>query len=95
MAKYIAVHPVGKELSVEASAPIGKAVKAQCSADAYWVRSQYLREEGKLYCEWDAKDAASIQSALDKANSLFAEAAQLPTEAIYPLDMTFSAEDFR
>lgn len=57
MAKVLVVHPVGKKLSVEAATPIGKAVKANLTVDAYWVRSWYVREEGKLYCEWDAKDA--------------------------------------
>ena len=46
MAKFLLVHPVGKELTLEAGTPIGKAVKANSTVDAYWVRSWYAREEG-------------------------------------------------
>jgi len=91
MAKFLAVHPVGKELTLEAGTPIGKAVKASSTVDAYWVRSWYAREEGKFYCEWDAKDAESIRQALAKA------APEFPTEGIYEMDRDFlvHSEDFR
>ena len=56
MPKFLAVHPVGAELTLEAGEPIAKAIKAGLNADAYWVSSVYAQEEGKLYCQWDAKD---------------------------------------
>ena len=57
MGKFVVVHPVGKDMAPEAMTPVAKAIKAACTADAYWVKSTYLPEEGKLYCQWDAKDA--------------------------------------
>ena len=89
MPRFLAIHPVGKELTLEAAAPMGKAVKAVLGPDAYWIRSSYAREEGKLYCEWDALDASSIRRLLSKA------APNLPTEGIYKLELMVQAEDFR
>ena len=89
MGKFVVVHPVGKEMTLEAVRPIGKAVKAGSTVDAYWVGSQYLREEGKAYCEWDAKDASSIRKVLAKA------APELPIEGIYAIDFIVQGEDFR
>lgn len=91
MAKFLVVHPIGKEATVEGAGPVGKAVKANCTVDAYWVRSWYAREEGKLYCEFDAKDAESIRKVLAKA------APDFPTEGVYELDPEFmsSSESFR
>lgn len=90
MAKFFVVHPAGKELTWEAVTPIAKAIKANHTIDAYWVRSTYVRGEGKLYCEWDAKDAGSIQKVVDKAAPGF------PTE-IYQLEDEFivNSESFR
>jgi hypothetical protein len=87
--RFLAVHPVGKELTLDAAAPIGKAVKAVLGPDAYWIRSAYAREEGKLCCEWDAVDVPSIRRLLSKA------APDLPTEGIYKLELRVEAEDFR
>ena len=53
---------------MEAATPFGKSAKANHTIDAYWIGSWYAREEGKLYCEWDAKDAESIRQVLTKAN---------------------------
>jgi len=91
MAKFLVVHPVGKSLTIEAATPIARAVKANHTADAYWVKSSYAREEGKLYCEWDAKDAESISKVIDKAAPGF------PTEGIYKLDpeLMVHSENFR
>lgn len=89
MAKFLVVHPVGKEMTLEAGKPIGQAIKANLTADAYWIRSMYAREEGKLYCEWDAKDAESIRQVLAKA------APELPTEGVYSLELMLHSEDFR
>jgi hypothetical protein len=90
MAKFLIVHPVGKELTLEAVTPVAKAIKANVTVDAYWTRSTYVREEGKLYCEWDGKDVASIKKIIDKAAPGF------PTE-IYKLDDEFMvhSESFR
>jgi len=92
MAKYLVVHPVGKELTVEASTPFAKAAKANHTVDAYWIGSRYAREEGKLYCEWDAKDIESIIQVLTKAAKV---AGELPAEGIYKIDLMVNSEDFR
>jgi hypothetical protein len=92
MGKYVAVHPVGSNMDMQAATPIGKAVKANCTAEAYWVRSWYVPEEGKFYCEWDAKDVDSIQSVMAAAA---AQGAQLPLEGIYAVAASVSGEDFR
>ena len=91
MAKFLVVHPVGKEMTLEAATPIAKAVKANHTLDAYWIKSMYAREEGKLYCEWDAKDVESVRKVLAKA------APDLPTEGIYKLDdkLIINSETFR
>jgi hypothetical protein len=85
MAKFLVVHPVGKELSAEA-------VKANHTVDSYWIGTRYAREEGKLYCEWDAKDAESIRQVLTKANKI---AGEVPTEGIYKIELMVNSEDFR
>jgi hypothetical protein len=92
MAKFLVVHPVGKELTAEAATPFAKAVKANHTVDAYWIGTRYAREEGKLYCEFDAKDAESIRQVLAKAAKV---AGELPTEGIYKLELMVSSEDFR
>ena len=92
MAKFLVVHPVGKELTVEAATPFAKAVKANHTVDAYWIGSRYAHEEGKLYCEFDAKDVESIIEVLTKAAKV---AGELPTEGIYKLDLIVNSEDFR
>ena len=90
MSKFMVVHPIGKDLTLEVATPVAKAIKANVSADAYWVRTCYSREEGKLYCEWDAKDAESILNVVKKAVPGF------PTE-VYKLDDEFNvnSESFR
>lgn len=80
MAKFLVIHPVGKTLTAEAATPIAKAIKANHTVDAYWVKSYYAREAGKLYCGWHAKDAESIKKILNKAAPGF------PIEGIYILD---------
>jgi len=89
MPRFLAVHPIGKQLTLGAAAPLGKAIKALLGPDAYWLRSRYARDEGKLYCEWDAVDAASIRRLLAKG------APDLPTEGIYRLELMVEGEDFR
>ncbi|NPU85898.1 MAG: DUF4242 domain-containing protein [Syntrophaceae bacterium] len=83
MAKFLVVHPVGKDLTLEAVTPVAKAIKASLSKDAYWIKTSYAREAGNLYCEWDAKDADSIRD-------LFAKVAPgFPTSDIIKLDDAF------
>ena len=86
MPKFLVVHPVGKELTLEASEPIGRKAKAQLTTDAYWIKGWYAREEGKLYCEWEAKDAESIRQVLVE---------EVPTEGIYEIAFFKDAEDYR
>jgi hypothetical protein len=88
MAKYLAVHPMGKSLTLESAKPLAEAVKANLTTDAYWIRSWYAREEGKLYCEWDAKDAESVRK-------VFKKTPDLPVEGIYKMEMMINSEDFR
>jgi len=88
MAKFLVVHPVGKEVTLEAATPIGKAAKANSTTDAYWVRTWYAREEGKLYCEWDGKDVESVRQVL-------ALVPDFPVEGVYELEMMVSSEEFR
>lgn len=89
MAKFIVIHPVGKQLTIEAGTPVAKAIKAGLAGDAYWIRSWYPRQEGKLYCEWDAKDEAAIRRVLAKTVPDF------PVEAIHAIDFQLQSEDFR
>lgn len=83
MAKFLVIHPVGKDLTLEAATPIAQAIKAHHSTDAYWIKTLYARETGNLYCEWDARDAESIRSSIAKAVPGF------PIEGIYELDDKF------
>ena len=92
MGKFLAVHPVGPDMDVEAARPVGQAVKANCTADAYWVRSWYVPAEGKFYCEWDAKDAAAVQDVLAR---VAAGGIQFPIEGVYPIVSSVHGEDFR
>jgi hypothetical protein len=95
MAKFLVVHPVGKQevdKFVEQATPFAKAGKANLTPDAYWIKSWYVPDEGKLYCEWDGKDAASIRKVIDAAAKASFE---LPTEGIYEIAMAVNSEDFR
>ncbi|MGD2144934.1 MAG: DUF4242 domain-containing protein [Anaerolineae bacterium] len=89
MAKFLVVHPVGTEVTLEGATPIAQAAKAHSTLDAYWVRSWYAREEGKLYCEWDGKDAESVSQVLTEAVPDF------PVEGVYEMEMMVDSEDFR
>jgi hypothetical protein len=92
MGKFVVVHPVGKDMDVEAMTPVGKAVKGASTVDAYWIRSTYLPEEGKLYCEWDAKDGDAIGEAMAAASKV---TACPPVEGIYAVGAVVNGEDFR
>jgi hypothetical protein len=92
MGKFVVVHPVGADMSAGAAGPVGKAVKSNCTADAYWVRSWYLPEEGKFYCEWDAKDPDAIREVIAAAGQVIP---QPPIEGIYAVAALLNGEDFR
>lgn len=95
MAKFLVVHPVGKQevdKFVEQATPFAKAGKARLTPDAYWIKSWYVPDEGKLYCQWDGKDAESIRKVIDAAAKASFE---LPTEGIYEIAMTVDSEGFR
>jgi hypothetical protein len=95
MAKFLVVHPVGTQevdKFVEAATPFAKAVKANATTDAYYVRTWYVPEEGKAYCEFDAKDAQSIRQVIDAAVRASFE---LPVEGIYEIALMVNSEDFR
>ncbi len=83
MAKFLVVHPVGSDLTVEAATPLARGAKANSSAEAYWIRSWYALQEGKLYCEWDAVNAGAVQKALEKAGASLPAEARAPVEGIY------------
>jgi hypothetical protein len=89
MAKFLVVHPVGSEMTLEAGTPIAQSIKAHLTADAYWRRSYYAPEVGALYCLWDATDAEAILAVLAEA------APDLPTEGPYKVEMDIHSEDFR
>ena len=89
MAKYLVIHPVGQDFTLEASGEGAKVLKAALTTDAYWLKSEYCREAGRIYCHWDAKDAESIRQVLTEA------APDLPTEGIYEIGLTVNSEDYR
>ena len=89
MAKYLVIHPVGSEITLESVAPVAKATKVCLTSDAYWIRSVYCRDVGKMFCEWDAKNPQAIMDILNKVLP------QLPTEGVYEQSMVVNSEDFR
>ena len=89
MAKFLVIHPVGSEMTLEAGTPIAQSIKARVTADAYWRRTVYAPEAGALYCTWDAVDAGAIRQVLAKA------APDLPTEGPYLIELDLHSEDFR
>jgi len=74
MPKFLIEHTFGKEFfklpQVEQDKSL-KAAKAALTTDAYWVRSYMVPELGKVYCEWDAKDAESIKQTFTKLGMTF------------------------
>ena len=93
MGKFLVVHPIGANMDMDAATPVGKAVKAACSADAYWVRSWYVPEEGKFYCEWDAKDAESVRKAF--AAAVAQSGMPFPLDGVYAITGAFDGEAYR
>ena len=89
MAKYLVIHEVGKDLTVELGEPFAQAVKANHTVDAYWVKSFYLREKGKIYCEWDAKNVDSIRQIISKV------APEFEKDEILEMEYMVNSEDYR
>ena len=92
--KFIVIHTVPKEVLEEISATPSEEMailielRSLCTFDAYWVRSWIVFEQGKVYCEWDAKDAESIRKVFEKVPGA------APIDAIYEMRIV-DAEDFR
>jgi hypothetical protein len=93
MGKFLCVHPVGGDMDLEAATPLGRAVKANSTVDAYWVRSWYVPEEGKFYCEWDAKDADAVREVITAATAQIG--APFPLEGVYAIAAMATGEDYR
>jgi hypothetical protein len=89
VAKYMVIHNVGNELTFELAKPFAEAVKTQHTVDAYWINSFYLREKGKLYCEWDAKDVDSVRQVISQVAPDFAK------DEIIEMEYRIDSEDFR
>ena len=93
MSKYMCVHPVGSNMDPDVATPLAKAIKANSTTDAYWIRSWYAPEEGRFYCEWDAKDADAVRAVVDAA--LAQTGIPFPLEGIYALPLMVWGEDYR
>lgn len=89
MSKFLVIHPVGSEMTLESGTPIAKSIKSHLTADAYWRRSCYAPDPGSIYCMWDATDGEAILKVLKKA------APDLPTEGPYKIELDIHCEDFR
>ena len=93
MPKFSAIHPSQKKImegNLKLAPEQNKLLiefRSHCSADAYWIRSWYVPELEKIFCEWNAKDAESIRDITDKAE-------WLETEGIYEMNIV-EAENFR
>jgi hypothetical protein len=89
MSKFLVIHPVGSEMTLESGSPIAKAIKAHLTSDAYWRTSYYVPDKGNLYCLWDASSKEAILEVLKKA------APDLPNEGPYQIELDIHSEDFR
>ncbi len=94
MGKFLAVHTLPSPATIEEVAPVGKAVKAKSTSDAYWV-SSWAQLDGKgkitrILCEWDAKDAQSIRRVFDE----IVKTIPFPVDGIYPMTKV-DAEAYR
>jgi hypothetical protein len=89
MGKFLVLHPVGSDMTLEAGTPIAKSIKAHHTTDAYWRRSYYAPDAGTLYCIWDASSGDAIMEVLKNS------APDLPTEGPYKIEMDIHSEDSR
>ncbi|MFX0043342.1 MAG: nickel-binding protein [Candidatus Hodarchaeota archaeon] len=93
MPKYFVIHPFSKR-AIEAMVKLPpdknkmlKDLKANCNADADWIRSWAVPEQEKFYCEWNAKSPEAIRELFDKLGGTV-------IEAIYQMEV-IDAEDFK
>ena len=93
MGKFLAVHTIGGDMTPTAAEPIGRAVKANSTADAYWIRSWYTPEDGKFYCEWDAKDADAVRNVC--AAAVAQAGMPFPLDGVYAITGAFDGETYR
>jgi hypothetical protein len=89
MSKFLVIHPVGSEMTLESGTPIAKSIKSHLTADAYWRRSYYVPDKGALFCIWDASSEEAILDVLKKS------APDLPNEGPYKIELDIHSEDFR
>lgn len=89
MSRFLAIHPLGSDVTVEAATPMLRSIKAHVTPDAYWVDTIYVPEAGTAFCTWDAVDADAIRKVLAES------APDLPVEGPYPITLDLHAEDFR
>jgi len=89
MSKFLVIHPVGSEMTLEAGTPIAKSIKSHHTTDAYWRRSYYAPDVGTLYCIWDATGSEAILQVIKNA------APDLPTKGPYKIELDLHSEDFR
>ncbi|MHA1375848.1 MAG: nickel-binding protein [Promethearchaeota archaeon] len=94
MPKYIVIHPFRKR-SLEGMLKLPpeknvllKNLKSNGTDDADWVRSWAVPGQGKLYCEWNAKDPESIRAIFEKGGG------GIEIEAIYEMQI-LEGEDFK
>lgn len=94
MGKFLVVHTLPAPATIEELAPVGKAAKAYSTLDAYWVGAwSQLDEKGKvtrIFCEWDAKDVASIRKVFDA----ILKKVPVPVDGIWPMTRV-EAEAYR
>jgi len=56
VSKFLVIHPVGGDMTLESGTPIAKSIKSHQTSDAYWRRSYYapdLPTEGPFKIELD------------------------------------------
>lgn len=84
MPKFLVIHPMPRNIqeAMLAMPPEENKqvieLRSHCSLDAYWIRTIGVPEKERIYCEWNAKDAESIEKVLEKAE-------WLATEGIYEM----------
>lgn len=86
MPKYFVIHPSDKKIiKGMVNLPpeknqLFKQLKASCTSDADWIRTWAVPDQGKIYCEWEAKDPESIREIFNKL-----EGPAVEIEAIYEM----------
>jgi Nickel responsive protein SCO4226-like len=93
VAKFLAVHTIGGSMTPEAGEPVAKAIKANSNTDAYWIRSWYTPDDGKFYCEWDAKDADAVSKVC--AAAVAQSGVPFPLDGVFPITLAIDGEAYR